>query len=583
MKMDSRDTHRSASGVSVLPASAARPRPWLPMAIFIALAALGVGLRWFELGRQSLWFDEGYSAWVATLSPAHIVAVIANDVSPPLYYLLLHGWTRCFGESETALRAFSALAGTVALCIFMDLALRLTSSWPARIMAIALFAFSPLAVQFSQEARSYSLSAMFALGALWGMFVFLDQNKPRPFMIALVCAGASVWLHNMMWFYLAALNAAWLLSPSRLSPRARLLSLVLLDVIVVAAYLPWVPSLLGQMRWLKGNFWATVPSLNSLKEVLGLIAGSNLYYISSLCHALRVPGIIGPATQAAMWISAGLLLLAPFGHGHDPRRHEALRTGASSTVGNGAIIPSFSSPLEEVGRGSQSARDMEVAPVELIRTVDDVTALWRLTALVAFAILPVLAVFIHAQSGQSYFIVKIFATSALVFPLAIAMAADRFPIRRVGRFLGLVLLTASLVSTWGYFRWDVKEDWRGASRYVNTVDRKGTLVVFLANEGEYLYDYYCRRDGVAPLARTGLPQSFFDLTPPRTIQRVKSVADMDRLARRIDADQISRVVLVLSHTSWSDPANLATTYLDQHFTLGNTKPFALVEVREYSK
>ena len=247
------------------------------------------------------------------------------------------------------------------------------------------------------------------------------------------------------------------------------------------------------------------------------------------------------------------------------------------------MIPSYSSPLGEVGRGLESARDMEVAPVKLIWTGDDVTVLRRLAALAAFALLPVLAVFLHAQSGQSYFIVKIFATSALVFPLAIAMAADRFPIRRLGMFLGLVLLTASLISNWGYFRWEVKEDWRGACRYVNTLERKGTLVVFLANEGEYLYDYYCRLDGMTPLPRTGLPQGFFDLQPPRTIQRVKSAADMDRLARRIEADPISRIVLVLSHTPWSDPANLATTYMNQHFTLGNTRPFDRIEVREYSK
>ena len=562
------------------------------MAAFVTLAFMGVALRWFELGRQSLWFDEGYSAWVATLSPGQIIRVIQNDVSPPLYYLLLHGWTVCFGESETALRALSAVAGTAALCIFMDLTLRLTASWPARILAMALFALSPMAVQFSQEARSYSLGAMLALGSLWGMFVFLNEGRRLAFVIALVCAGASVWLHNMMWFYLAALNAAWLLAPARapapagVPVRTRLLSLVLLDVIIVAAYLPWVPSLLGQMRWLRGNFWATVPSLGNLKEVLGLIAGSNLYHVSSLCHVLRMPGMVGVATQAAIWVSAGLLVVAAVGRRGgaaesrlglrndraEPSRGEKqfnrdIAKCAKRNAKNTSAFLFFASPSRSsryrgwFGRGT-------VAPSPL-------------AALAAFAILPVLAVFVHAQTGQSYFIVKIFATSALVFPLAIAMAADRFPIRRVGMILGLLLLAGSVTSTWGYFRWEVKEDWRGACRYVNTLDTKGTLVVFVANEGEYLYDYYCRQDGVAPLAKTGLPQGFFDLQPPRTIQRVKSAADMDRLARRIEAEQVSRIVLVLSHTHWSDPANLATTYMDQHFSLAETRPFDLVEVREY--
>ena len=54
---------------------------------------------------------------------------------------------------------------------------------------------------------------------------------------------------------------------------------------------------------------------------------------------------------------------------------QPLRTSESSTVGNGAMITSFSSPLGEVGRGLDSARDREVAPMGPIGTVDDAPVL----------------------------------------------------------------------------------------------------------------------------------------------------------------------------------------------------------------
>ena len=73
---------------------------------------------------------------------------------------------------------------------------------------------------------------------------------------------------------------------------------------------------------------------------------------------------------------------------------DGLKIGASSTVGNGAMITSSlegvaqppghigdamktssSSPLGEVGRGLDSVRNMEGAPVELIRTTDDASVL----------------------------------------------------------------------------------------------------------------------------------------------------------------------------------------------------------------
>ena len=41
-------------------------------------------------------------------------AVFLSDTSPPLYYLLLHGWTRALGTGDAALRLFSLLWAVLA-------------------------------------------------------------------------------------------------------------------------------------------------------------------------------------------------------------------------------------------------------------------------------------------------------------------------------------------------------------------------------------------------------------------------------------------------------------------------------------
>ncbi len=46
----------------------------------------------YRIGAQSLWYDEGTSATVAPRDIATIIANAANDIHPPLYYLLLHFW-----------------------------------------------------------------------------------------------------------------------------------------------------------------------------------------------------------------------------------------------------------------------------------------------------------------------------------------------------------------------------------------------------------------------------------------------------------------------------------------------------------
>src|SRR5271165_5549902 len=90
----------------------------IPAIVSGAAVAGGIALRWSGLGRKSLWLDEGYTAWVVSNPWQQIVRIISVDTAPPLYYLLLRGWTQLFGFSEAALRSMSALMATVALFVF---------------------------------------------------------------------------------------------------------------------------------------------------------------------------------------------------------------------------------------------------------------------------------------------------------------------------------------------------------------------------------------------------------------------------------------------------------------------------------
>lgn len=77
-------------------------------AVFVTAAA--VGLRAFGLTAKSLWFDETYSVFVASLPIERLFVVTAiNDAHPPLYYLLLHLWMPFVGDGEFAVRSLSVL------------------------------------------------------------------------------------------------------------------------------------------------------------------------------------------------------------------------------------------------------------------------------------------------------------------------------------------------------------------------------------------------------------------------------------------------------------------------------------------
>jgi 4-amino-4-deoxy-L-arabinose transferase-like glycosyltransferase len=134
-----------------------------PMLMVVLLA---LGLRLFRLDGQSLWYDEGVSAYMTPRSFAEIATATSVDIHPPLYYWLLSIWAVPFGQGEIALRGFSVLAGTLMVWTTWRLG-RLIGGKAVGLAAAALLAVSPLAVQYSQEVRMYAPAGLLAAASSW--------------------------------------------------------------------------------------------------------------------------------------------------------------------------------------------------------------------------------------------------------------------------------------------------------------------------------------------------------------------------------------------------------------------------------
>src|SRR6516164_6897345 len=70
---------------------------------FLGVVALALFLRLHDLGRLSLWLDEGITVYKMSLSIQKLFAYGELDNVPPLYYLLLHAG-RTWIHSDFALR-----------------------------------------------------------------------------------------------------------------------------------------------------------------------------------------------------------------------------------------------------------------------------------------------------------------------------------------------------------------------------------------------------------------------------------------------------------------------------------------------
>lgn len=80
----------------------------VPISLCVVLLA-GAAVRFYGISAKSLWLDEALSWRMQRYPPREIIERCADRVTthPPLYFLLLHVWTRLVGDSEAEMRSLA--------------------------------------------------------------------------------------------------------------------------------------------------------------------------------------------------------------------------------------------------------------------------------------------------------------------------------------------------------------------------------------------------------------------------------------------------------------------------------------------
>lgn len=274
------------------------------VAPFVLLLVLlfAFGLRAYRIDAQSLWADEGASVVMAERSVPQIVLHTAEDIHPPLYYVMLRGWCAFAGTSELAVRFPSLAFGLVFVAVLFPLGKRLFGLSPA-LMATIIAGASPALVYYSQEARMYMMvAALLTLSAyvsvrmatLRGEGVRLAKTTTLGLSYIAVSAAA-LYTQYFAVAYIAFQNLAFLaLLPGMRRSAAMILLWLGLQAATALLYLPWYLRVAEQL-----GMWETSG------HYLGLFELSN--------RALLLLGL-GPTASAAPE-GAGFVLLALLGVG----------------------------------------------------------------------------------------------------------------------------------------------------------------------------------------------------------------------------------------------------------------------------
>lgn len=268
-----------------------------------AILAVGGLLRWELLGVRSLWYDEGYSLFVARMGWRGILDFLRHhDAHPAGYYLLLSLWTRWFGESLVTARFPSFAFGVVAVALTWVLGRRLHSSAAGAVAAL-LVATHPFQVVASNEMRMYSLLTVLVLGSVLCTLRAAESGGWWAVLLGVLWAAVG---YTSYYGLLGVTGmAAWLLTRGHRRP------LLVAAATASLLYGPWVPYLAGFWRanpqlWTREALWWGYPAeLVAAQTFGGYWPDTFTYHTSFRPDPLRLVPLVAPyllfaaaATQA---------------------------------------------------------------------------------------------------------------------------------------------------------------------------------------------------------------------------------------------------------------------------------------------
>lgn len=196
-----------------------------------------------------VWYDETFTARIASLPFPNLYGAVMGDVHPPLFYGLEWLAVHLLGNNLFALRLFPAFFGVAGIVVAFRLAKAYGLSTDAAHWSALTVAVLPSLLYYSVEARGYSLLVLLVGVAL----LSLEADHYLGFVGSLALIPLT---HNLGYVFVAVIGLIALIRYRRR----------VIKPLIVAAILPtvWLPFMMQQSRDVADGFWlGTVESVNA--------------------------------------------------------------------------------------------------------------------------------------------------------------------------------------------------------------------------------------------------------------------------------------------------------------------------------
>lgn len=250
--------------------------------IILVILLFASVVRFTGLLRRDFWYDEAFTGVAVRETLRDMISMIINDVHPPLYYIALKMFSSFFDYSVFGIRLFSAIFGV--LCVWAvylvakELFDRKAALWASFVVSV-----SPFAIQYSQEARMYSMLVFLILISAYFFLKGIRTKNKKYYILWGFFMGLSMLTHYMgiifastyfaVYLFLAYFQKFEAYGGKSFKERAVFFAKNILPAknimlgyfVALLVFLPWIDEFKHHLVDVKGNLtWVKSASLGDI-------------------------------------------------------------------------------------------------------------------------------------------------------------------------------------------------------------------------------------------------------------------------------------------------------------------------------
>lgn len=409
--------------------------------IMALIIFIGLFLRIYNLDKESIWVDEIISIKMVHFKLSTIIKAILIDYHPPLYYYILHYWVNLFGDSEFAIRFLSVIFGFLAIFMIYKVGSLLFNKNVGLIGSLIL-ALSVFHIQYSQEARVYSLITLLSLISFY-FFIKLFVKSNHLIWIAYVLSNALLIYSHFYGLFIVIAQNIFCISLFLVSCGLRenyFKKWFWYQGLLVILYIPYLGILIKQISKIaKYGFWLTRPSIYKIAYSFKEYSGS--YFLFGFFLLLSFFSIVTYKKA-----EDNIYQKVPFNYRKGPLYNKTL-TNAN-----------------------------------------------KLYLLLLWLTVPIILPFIISQFFIPVYLSRCTIVASLAFYLLIANGIGSLSNKKYLKlFIMSLIVFFSLVNIQKYYKTVNKEQWREVADYIDKNASPQSLILFNLTSCKWAFNYYSKR------------------------------------------------------------------------------------------